>query len=53
MTILDACFNQASIVKLLARFVSITSIEKPTADVTHVTPNIRFESDKVSHKSDK
>ena len=39
--------------KLLDLFVSIKSIEKPTNEFTHVTPDIRFENEKVSHKSDK
>ena len=53
MTITQTCFNQASMVKILGLFVSITSIEKPSNDCTHVTSDIRFESEKESHKSDK
>ena len=53
MTITQTCFNQASMVKLFGLFVSITSIEETTDDFTHVTPGIRFESEKVSHKLDK
>ena len=47
------CFNQASMVKTSWPFFSITSIEEPTDDFTHVTSDIRFEREKVSHKSDK
>ena len=39
--------------KLLGLFVSITSVEEPTDDFTQVTPDIRFGSEKVQHKSDK
>ena len=39
--------------KRLGLFVSITSIEEPTDDFTHVTSDIRFESEEVSRKSDK
>ena len=53
MKISQTCFNQASMVKFLGLFVSITSIEEPTNDFMHVTSDIRFESQKVSHNSDK
>ena len=53
MTITHTCFNQTSMVNLIGPSVSITSIEEPTDEFMHVTPDIRFKSEKISHKSDK
>ena len=54
MIITYTCFNQAGmVIKLLGLFVSVTPVEEPTDYFTHVTPDIRFGSEKVSCKSDK
>ena len=37
----------------LLDLLSIKSIKKPTNEFTHVIPDIRFENEKVLHKSDK
>ena len=38
---------------LLGLFIIIISIKETTDDFTQITPDIRFESEKVSHKSDR
>ena len=53
MTVTPTYFNQVSTVKTFGVCVSITSIEKPSDDFTHVTSDIKFERGKVSHKLDK
>ena len=52
MIITHTCFNQASKVKTFWPIVSITSIEEPADDFMYVSPDIIFESEKVSYKSE-
>ena len=44
----SSCYGET-----FSAYLLVSSIEEPTDYFTHVISNIRFESENVSHKSDK